>query len=88
MRAMRFVAHRENQPYFTVEAIDWLISIKIKMLAQENLKFSPPDTPYGAGLVRNMHQITKPRVFFIALPLRMRRVTATWARAIALEEKD
>ena len=29
-----------------------------------------------------------PCVFSIALPVKMRRVTATWTRAIALEEKD
>jgi len=39
-------------------------------------------------VVRGLHQIRKSRVFFIALPLRMRRVIATWARAIAFEEKD
>ena len=33
-----------------------------------------------------LHQITKQRVFLIALPVRMQRVTASWTRAIVLEE--
>ena len=35
-----------------------------------------------------LDQIQKERVFFIALPVKLRRVTASWARAIALEELD
>jgi len=42
-------ANLPNRPHFAVEAIDWLIGIKIKALAQENLRLSPPDTPYGPG---------------------------------------
>ena len=38
--------------------------------------------------VNGLEQISKERVFFIALPLKMKRVTATWTRAIALEEID
>ena len=38
--------------------------------------------------VRRMDQIRKERVFFIALPIRMKRVSATWTRAIAIEEID
>ena len=50
---------------------------------------------HQAGLLANipivdaiagLHQITKPRVFFIALPVKLRRTTASWTRAIALEE--
>ena len=36
----------------------------------------------------NLAQIRKKRVCFIALPVKMQRVTASWTRAIALEEKD
>ena len=39
-----------------------------------------------AHLLRDLGQITKERVFLIALPLKMQRVSATWTRAIALEE--
>ena len=41
--------------------------------------------PTVDGLV-GLDQISGPRVFFITLPVRMRRVTATWTRAIVLEE--
>jgi len=90
-------------PYITVEAIDWLIETKIKLLGLENLNFSPPGTPVGLGdadckllmagipmvdCLLGLSQIRKSRVFFIALPLKMCRVTATWTRAIALEDLD
>jgi kynurenine formamidase len=90
-------------PYITVEAIDWLIETQIKMLVLENLRYSPPGTPAGygdadcklllAGITMidaplGLHQITKARVFFIALPPKVRRVTAFPIRAIALEALD
>ena len=92
-----------NPPYMTVEAIDWLIATKIKLFANENLLYSPPGTPVGPGdadcklllagitmvdALTGLSQIKKPRVFFIGLPIKMRRVTACWVRAIALEEID
>lgn len=52
-----------------------------------------PDAAFllaGVGMVdcvEGLHQITRPRVFFIALPLRLHRVTASWTRAIVLEER-
>jgi kynurenine formamidase len=89
--------------YITNEAIDWLIGTKIKMLVIENMRYSPPGTPTGEGdsdyrlllagipmvdAPLGLSQLTKPRVFFIALPTKLRRVTAWWTRAIALEEID
>lgn len=91
-----------NRPYITFEAIDWLIETKIKLLGIENLRYSPPGTPSGHGdsdyrllmagipmvdALLGLGKITKPRVFFITLPVKLRRVTACWVRAIALEEK-
>lgn len=88
-------------PYLIDEAADWLIEQKIKALGIENLHYSPPGTPFGRGCVDarlllagvgivdalyNLNQIRKPRVFFIALPVKIRRLTAFWTRAIALEE--
>ena len=93
----------DNPPYVTMETIDWFIETKIKLFANENLRFSPPGTPLGApdadgklilagipmvDVVSGMDQIKKPRVFFIALPVKMKRVTASWTRAMALEEID
>ena len=91
----------DKPPYMTVEAADWLIDKKIKMFCNENVLFSPPGTPGGqgdadcklllAGIINVEHivgvdKITKPRVFFIALPAKIKRITASWVRAIALEE--
>jgi len=90
-----------DPPYATVEAIDWLVETKIKLMGAENLRLSPPGTPYGLGDadgklllggvaladgLLGLDQIKKSRVFFIALPTKLRRVTAAWTRAIALEE--
>jgi kynurenine formamidase len=92
-----------NIPYITNEAIDWLIQLKIKALVLENMRYSPPGTPPGQGdsdcrcllagiqmidAPLGLHQIKKPRVFFMALPIKMRRITACTVRAIALEEID
>ena len=93
----------DNPPYMTFEAIDWLIEREVKLFGNERIGFSPPGTPYGcesgdarmllggivlADALRGLSQITKPRVFFIALPVKMRRITASWTRAIVLEEID
>lgn len=91
----------DSRPYISHEANAWLIQTKIKLLGIENLLYSPPGTPYGreygdselilAGIpvvdaLQGLNQIKKNRVFFISLPIKMQRVTATWTRAIALEE--
>ena len=96
-------ATRHNRPYFTNDAIDWMIETRIKMLGIQALLYSPPGTPTGMGdsdcrlllagipmidSIRGLDQITKQRVFFIALPLKIRRITAFSTRAIALEELD
>jgi kynurenine formamidase len=88
-------------PHMTNESIRWLIDTKIKLFGCENLHISPPGVPIGldygdakflAGGVAlvdallGLDQIKKPRVFFMAIPPKLRRVTATWIRAIALEE--
>ena len=44
----------------------------------------------GVGMIDDLvglDQIVKHLVFFIALPVRMHRVTASWTRAIVLEEQ-
>jgi kynurenine formamidase len=93
----------DEPPYLTFEAVDWLIETRIKAIGIENLLHAPPGTPFGdgdadsklllAGIVfidapKGLDQIKKPRVFFIGLPVKLRRVTASWTRAIALEELD
>ena len=91
----------DDQPYLTWEAVDWLIDVGIKAIGMEYVAHSPPGTPFGkndsdgrfllAGIayldaLTGLDQITKPRVFFIGLPVRLRRVTASWTRAIVLED--
>ena len=91
----------DNRPYLTNEAIDWMIDIRIKAFGIERLLYAPPGTPTGQGdsdcrlllagipmidAPVGLDQIKKPRVFFIGLPVKIRRVTASWPRAIALEE--
>ena len=93
----------DNTPCITVEAIDWLIETKIEILGLENIHYSPPGTPLGPGdsdcklllagipmvdALLGINQIQKQRVFFIALRVKLRRVAASWARVIALEERD
>ncbi len=90
-----------DPPHLTEKAADWLIETRVKALSLEGVAFSPPGTPFGPtfGDTRMMlggiamidgpiglSQIKKPRVFVIALPVKMRRVTASWTRFIALEE--
>lgn len=93
---------RDDPPYLSDEALDWLIETQIKLLGIEDIAYSPPGTPEGesAGdarlhlggipVVENLQglaQIKRPRVFFIGLPIKMCRVTASWTRAIVLEEE-
>jgi arylformamidase len=90
-----------EEPYLSFDAIDWLIKTGIKSIGLEGVRHSPPGTPFGkedgdgrlllAGIafldaLTGLHHITKQRVFLIALPVKMRRVTASWTRAIVLEE--
>ena len=77
--------------------------IKCLGLGLGTILYSPPGTPVGQGdadckflhagitmidALVNLEQIRKRRIFFMALPVRMGRVTASWTRAIALEEID
>lgn len=96
--------HKGELPYFAADVLDFFIEIRIKLLASSgNLYYGPTDVPdahnhaerrlleEGIPMVdclKGLDQITKERVFFIGLPLKMHRVTATWTRAIALEEID
>ena len=87
-------------PYMTGEALDWLIEMEMKLLASGgNLRYGPTREGHLAAerrLLENgiamvdalygLDQIVKKRVFFIGMPVKMRRVTAAWTRAVALEE--
>jgi kynurenine formamidase len=91
-------------PYFNADVLDFFIETRVKLLASSgNLYYGPaavPDAHIDAerrlleegipmvDALKGLDQLTKDRVFFIALPLKMQRVTASWTRAIALEEID
>ena len=93
---------RGDLPHMTNESLDWLIDTRIKLLASGgNLLYGatyPDHIDAERKLLErgiptidalyNLAEIRKKRVFFIALPVKMQRVTASWTRAIALEEKD
>jgi len=93
--------HADNPPYLTSEAVDWLIDTRIKAIGLNDLRHSAPGTPFGledagaklllAGVgyidvPMGLSRITRPRVFFIGLPVKIQRVTASWTRAIVLKE--
>jgi kynurenine formamidase len=87
---------QREAPYLTFEAVDWLIEVGIKAIGMEGVLHSPAGTPYGKedgdgrrrhlDALTGLHKIKKQRVFFIGLPVKIRRVSASWTRAIALEE--
>lgn len=89
--------------YLSAGAIEWLIEKRVKLVASDGVGFHDPSLPYGredgdgrlhlAGVaivdnVQGLYQVSRSRVFFIALPARLRRATAFWTRAIVLEEAD
>jgi len=89
-------------PHLAPDSIDYLIRAEVKLVGIDTIEWSEPGTPWGmttsdarllqAGVIvadglTGLHQIRRERVLFIGLPLRMQRVTATWVRAVALEEK-
>ena len=96
--------HSGELPYFEAEVLDFFIETRIKLLASGgNLYYGPSTVPNAhidaerrlleegipmVDALLGLEQLTKDRVFFIALPLKMQRVTASWTRAIALEEID
>ena len=87
-------------PYFTDAALEFLIAAPIKLLASAgNMYYGPPPNGHTAAekrlfecgipmvdALKGLDQVRRERVFFIGLPLKMQRVTASWCRAIALEE--
>ncbi len=90
-----------DRPYLTEKAADWLMETRVKALGGEGVAYSPPGTPYGPtfgesrmilggiGIIDGtigLSQIKKPRVFVIALPVKIGRVTAAGPRFTAREE--
>jgi arylformamidase len=89
----------DEAPYISPEAAKWLAERPIKMLGIQNIGVEEShesmathsnmlknDIPVIEGLA-NLDAITKERVFYIGLPLRVHGLDSSWIRAIALEEK-
>ena len=92
---MRSPYRREEEPYLTSEAQQFLVSKKIKQWGFSGVNwgrnpdghdfFQMHNIPIVEGLV-NLNQIKKARVFYIGTVLKWFGLDACWLRAIALEE--
>lgn len=86
-------------PGLNTEAAEWLASKPIKGVGIDTLGIEPyPETKFpvhhillGKGIwqiegLRNLGKLlSKPRWFFVALPLRLKGCSASWCRVIALD---
>jgi arylformamidase len=92
--------NRDEQPYISPEASEWLAQKPVKMVGVQNIRVEAPngstathvnllknEIPLIEGLV-NMEQIRKERLFYIGLPLKVAGMDSSWIRAIALEPRD
>jgi arylformamidase len=84
-------------PSISPDASKWLAEKPIKMLGVQNIRVESSNCsmvthdnllrngiPIVEGLV-NLEKISKERVFYISLPLRVSNLDSSWVRAIALE---
>jgi len=84
-------------PSISPDASKWLAEKPIKMLGVQNIRVESSNCsmathdnllrngiPIVEGLV-NLEKISKERVFYIGLPLRVSNLDSSWVRAIALE---
>ena len=88
----------ENAPYFTAEAIDWILAQGVGILGADTPQWDSKKDPQGffprffesdtlllAPLV-NLFEVSQPRVKLITLPLKVAGVCAAPCRAIVLEQ--
>lgn len=85
-----------DMPFISPEAAGTLVERRIKMLGIQGVGVEAQgstethdslllnDIPIIEGLV-NLDKLSRERVFFIGLPLRIRDIDSSWIRAIALE---
>ena len=88
--------HGEEQPYISPESAKWLANKPVRMVGVQNVRVEAPgsmathnnllgnDIPIIEGLI-NLNKISKERVFYIGLPLRVAGLDSSWIRAIVLE---
>jgi arylformamidase len=92
--------NRDEQPYISPEASECLAQKSVKMVGVQNIRVEAPngsiathvnllknEIPLIEGLV-NMEQISRERLFYIGLPLKVVGLDSSWIRAIALEPCD
>jgi arylformamidase len=88
----------QDAPYFTAEAIEWIIEQEVGILGADTPQWDSRKDPQGffpkffeseilllAPLV-NLFEVSQPRVRLITLPLKVAGVCAAPCRAIVIEE--
>ncbi|KPV63094.1 MAG: Kynurenine formamidase [Candidatus Bathyarchaeota archaeon BA1] len=89
----------EERPYISSEAAEWMAKIGVKMLGVDNsirIEQSHELMATHSFLLKNdipiverlahLEELKRDRLFFIGLPLRIKKLDSSWIRAIALEE--
>jgi len=90
----------DEMPYISSEAARWLAERRIKMLGVQNVGVEESyelmathdsmlrnDIPIIENLT-NLDKISRERVFYIGLPLKVFGLDSSWIRAIALEPRE
>lgn len=91
-----------QKPHLTPEAARWLRDHKIKMLGIDNNVGLANDIPTGRELhdilmskdvpiiewLDNLDQLKKREFFLMALPFKVKIMDSSWARVIAIEERN
>lgn len=89
-------------PHLTPEAAQWFKDHKIKMLGIDNNVRLSKDVPSGRKLhdilmsddvvliewLDNLDQLKKREFFLMALPYKVKIMDSSWARVIAIEDRD
>jgi len=91
-----------QKPHLTPEAARWLKDHNIKMLGIDNNVGLSKDIPSGRELhdilmgadvpiiewLDNLDQLKKREFFVMALPFKVKTMDSSWARVIAIEDRD
>ena len=87
----------DTPPYLADSAADWLVDRKVPLVGLDCITERPGDRSFAihrrllqSGVlllenIANLHQITEPRVWLFAAPIRVGEVEAAPARAVVVE---
>jgi len=89
-------------PYLTPEAGEWFVEKKMKMLGIDNNVGLSKDIPSGRKIhdilmskdipiiewLDNLDELKKREFYLMALPFKVKVMDSSWARVIAIEERD